>query len=192
MVNLIRTEKLSEEELAHLKRLADEKQPRGRGDEDRENEHSANLIVAAAEDPMAPLLWLTVKLTVYLGVTWLAHATLSRPRNPRGRSLLWHRAVAVGSWSWSGSSASRQSGAGRFLRHGESGIVTRSGDHAGMCVTVAGNGPAVERGTRTDLASGPTADRACLRERAMGSRWYSRRATGRIRRRNCVGSTLIE
>ena len=27
MVNLIRTEKLSEEELAHLKRLADEKQP---------------------------------------------------------------------------------------------------------------------------------------------------------------------
>ncbi|MDR3636999.1 MAG: carboxypeptidase regulatory-like domain-containing protein [Isosphaeraceae bacterium] len=112
-------------------------------------------IVAASEDPMAPLLWLTVKLTVYLAMTWLLHATLSR-RNPRWRVLLW-RSSGVGFvvlagffyfppfWSWPLPSP-RGSG------DRTAAMATTQG-----ALSLVGSGPAVERGARTGLASRRTA-----------------------------------
>ena len=128
----------------------------------------SNLIVAAAEDPMAPLLWLTVKLTVYLAVTWLAHAALSR-RNPRWRVLLWRSSV-VGFvvlagfvyfppiWSWPLPSPR------------ESGDRTAAAATTQRAVSLAGNGPAVERSARRAWPVVELAHRAFLRETAMGSR----------------------
>ena len=50
-------------------------------------------IASAAEDRAAPVVWLTVKFTVYLATLWLLHAMLRR-LNPRWRVLLWRSSVA--------------------------------------------------------------------------------------------------
>ena len=45
-------------------------------------------IVSAAEDPVAPVVWLTVKLTVYLAMAWLVHATLAPAQSALARLAL--------------------------------------------------------------------------------------------------------
>jgi beta-lactamase regulating signal transducer with metallopeptidase domain/protocatechuate 3,4-dioxygenase beta subunit len=112
-------------------------------------------IVSASEAPAAPVLWLTVKLTIYLAMTWLLHVMLSR-RNPRWRVLLWRSSVVgfvvLGGffylppfWSWS--LPSRPASGDRTIA-----VVTTPG-----AVSVVGNGPSTERGARTGLAGGRTA-----------------------------------
>jgi beta-lactamase regulating signal transducer with metallopeptidase domain len=50
-------------------------------------------IVSAAENPAGPVVWLTVKFTLYLAIAWLVHVMLRR-LNPRWRVLLWRSSVA--------------------------------------------------------------------------------------------------
>jgi beta-lactamase regulating signal transducer with metallopeptidase domain len=107
-------------------------------------------IVWAALDLAAPVVWLTVKFTVYLAIAWLVHATL-RPLNPRWRVLLWRSSVAgfailaaffylppLVSWSL----------------HSPAATEDRTVHVATMrdAVSEVANGPSVDRGAKTELA----------------------------------------
>ncbi len=112
-------------------------------------------IVSAVDDPAAPVVWLTVKFTVYLAVAWLVHATL-RPLNPRWRVLLWRSGVAgfailaaffylppLMSFSLPSPPAS------------EDRIVHKA--NMWVAVSLVANGPSVDRGAKTELAGEETA-----------------------------------
>ena len=112
-------------------------------------------IVSAVEDPAAPVVWLTVKFTVYLAIAWLVHATLRR-LNPRWRVLLWRSSVAgfailaaffylppLMSWSLPSPPASED----RTVH------VATMRD----AVSLVANGPSVDRDAKTELAGDQTA-----------------------------------
>jgi hypothetical protein len=107
-------------------------------------------IVSAALDPAAPVVWLTVKFTVYLAIAWIVHAALRR-LNPRWRVLLWRSSVAgfvilaafsylppLMSWTLPSPPASED----RTVR------VTTIRD----AVSLVANQPSVDQGARTGLA----------------------------------------
>jgi beta-lactamase regulating signal transducer with metallopeptidase domain len=123
-------------------------------------------IVSATEDPVAPVVWLTVKFTVYLAILWLVHALLHR-LNPRWRVLLWRSSIAgfvvlaaffylppLMSWSLPSPSASEN----RTVR------VTTTRD----AVSTVANQPSVNHGARTELAGDRTGPSGPSRPESRG------------------------
>jgi beta-lactamase regulating signal transducer with metallopeptidase domain len=123
-------------------------------------------IVSAGEDPAAPVVWLTVKFTVYLAIAWLLHAML-RLLNPRWRVLLWRSSVAgfvvlaaffylppLMSWSLPSPPASED----RTVR------VATTRD----AVSLVTNHPSINQGARTELAGDRTAPSGLFRPEVHG------------------------
>ena len=93
VMNIIKAEQLSEEELLEIKRLADEsgRLVRQRGEAEMNASWIGFDAIAGPVDPPIGLV-LAAKWTVILEMAWLAHGLLAG-QNPRWRVALWRGAM---------------------------------------------------------------------------------------------------
>ena len=94
VMNIIKSERLSEDELLELKRLADagDSTPPLRQEEPKMSLFATWLESSAALPDASIGLVLIVKWTAVLALAWLAHGMLAG-RNPRWRVALWRSAI---------------------------------------------------------------------------------------------------
>ncbi len=94
VMNIIKSEKLSEQELLELKRLAEGNEPDSPAQQE-EPEMSATSIGSDLLSSLAGIgtvAVLVARWTLLLALAWLAHAALGG-RNPRWRVALWRGAI---------------------------------------------------------------------------------------------------
>ncbi len=92
VMNIIKSERLSEDELLELKRLAegDDRPPSVRGAGNECTSNWAGSLASLADGSIG--LILVAKWTLLLALAWLGHAVLARG-NPRWRVVLWRGAM---------------------------------------------------------------------------------------------------